>query len=318
MSKDARIVFMGTADFAVPSLEALVKSGHQIVAVVTMPDKPMGRGHKLRPSNVKLKALELGIEVLQPVKLSAPEFIDKLQSLHIDLGIVVAFRMLPKEVWSLPKMGTINLHSSLLPQFRGAAPINRAIMCGEKETGVSCFVLKHEIDMGDVLQQKSTLIGKDENAGELHDRLMMIGADLLVDTVDKYLAGDIVAKPQSDFENSTNLKPAPKIFKEDCKIDWSQTRSQLHNFVRGLSPYPLAWSDLKILASDMQTYKIFEIDPNVEDVQIPDGLGVGECFTVRNKQLFVICQDGAVRLLRLQAPGKKPMKDIDLLNGMRN
>lgn len=317
MNKNKRIVFMGTADFAVPSLEALVKAGYNVAAVVTMPDKPMGRGHRLRPSQVKVKALELGIDVLQPEKLSSQDFIDKLNEINPDLGVVVAFRMLPREVWSLPEMGTINLHSSLLPQFRGAAPINRAIMAGKKETGVSCFLLKHEIDMGDILQRRSTQIGKDENAGELHDRLMIIGAELLVDTVDKYFKDEIKPIPQEELQTDEELLPAPKIFKEDCKINWNKSKEEIHNFVRGLSPYPLAWAELSIENQPETSYKIFEIDPD-QEVEIPHKAKPGDCFSIRNKELFVKCKDGAVRLTRLQAPGKKPMRDTDILNGLRN
>ncbi|WP_231968789.1 methionyl-tRNA formyltransferase [Porphyromonas crevioricanis] len=308
---------MGTADFAVEPLKALIEAELNVVAVVTMPDKPMGRGHKVKCSTVKLCALEHGIEVLQPEKLSDLAFVDRLKQLKPDLGVVVAFRMLPREVWSLPPLGTVNLHSSLLPQYRGAAPINHAVINGESLTGVSTFLLKHEIDMGDVLDQAKTIIGPNETAGELHDKLTLLGADLLLKSVRDLLSGNSKPISQKSLETG-ELRSAPKIFKPDCEVNWGWTAVRLHNFVRGLAPLPTAWSELSIENHPAQTYKIYELDPWAEPPSgIPSRLRPGTCYVHQGKELWVGCADRAVRVTRLQPPGKRPMTDRDLLNGLR-
>ncbi len=234
--KKLRIVFLGTPEFAVPSLDAIIEAGHEVAAVVTATDKPAGRGHKMIPSAVKQYAVEHGIPVLQPAKLRDLEFLDALRGYGADIFVVIAFRMLPEEVWAMPPMGTFNLHASLLPRYRGAAPINRAVMNGDAETGVTTFLLKHEIDTGDILRQESISIAPDENVGSVHDRLMALGARVTVDTLADLAAGTAVPRPQPDGQASA----APKIFREDCEIDLSKSRESVRNHVRGLSPYPAA------------------------------------------------------------------------------
>jgi len=233
--KELRIVFMGTPEFAVPSLRALVAGGYNVVAVVTTPDKPAGRGQKLHQSEVKLAALELGLPVLQPEKLKAPEFVEAMQALKPDLGIVIAFRMLPEVIWAMPRLGTFNLHASLLPQYRGAAPINWAVINGETETGVTTFLLNHEIDKGAIIAQVRVPILPEDNVGTMYDKLMHTGTALVTETVDRIAAGDIQPMEQTGIDES-RLHPAPKIFKEDCRIDWSWEGRRIVNFVRGLSP----------------------------------------------------------------------------------
>ena len=228
--KKLRIVFLGSPEFAVPSLDAIIEAGHEVAAVVTATDKPAGRGHKMIPSAVKQYAVEHGIPVLQPAKLRDPEFLDALRGYGADIFVVIAFRMLPEEVWAMPPMGTFNLHASLLPRYRGAAPINRAVMNGDAETGVTTFLLKHEIDTGDILRQESISIAPDENVGSVHDRLMALGARVTVDTLADLAAGTAVPRPQPDGQASA----APKIFREDCEIDLSKSRESVRNHVRGL------------------------------------------------------------------------------------
>ena len=242
-----RIVFLGTPEFAVTSLDRIVSEGYNVVGVVTMPDKPAGRGHHLYQSPVKEYAVAHDIPVLQPVKLKDPEFVQALRDLKADLFIVIAFRMLPEVVWSMPPLGTFNLHASLLPKYRGAAPINRAVMNGESRTGVTTFMLKHEIDTGDVLRQEAIEIGPDENVGSVHDRLMELGSELVIDTIRHIVAGTLKPLPQEKMivDKGVEPTPAPKIFKEDCRIDWTRTAREVHNHVRGLSPYPAAWCVLK-------------------------------------------------------------------------
>jgi methionyl-tRNA formyltransferase len=258
-----RIVFMGTPEFAVASLDALVNADFNIIAVITAPDKPGGRGMQLQQSAVKKYAVEKGLNILQPEKLKAPEFLDELKSLNADLQIVVAFRMLPEIVWNMPPMGTINLHGSLLPQYRGAAPINWAIINGEKETGVTTFKLKHEIDTGNILLSQKIPIGEDETAGELHDAMKEIGAALLVKTVSKLAEGKSEEINQSSVVGlqSPELKHAPKIFTETCKIDWNNTTSKIYDLIRGLSPYPAAFTylDKKILKINFIHYPVYYI-----------------------------------------------------------
>lgn len=254
--KQLRIVFMGTPEFAVPSLRALVAGGYNIVAVVTAPDKPAGRGQKLRESEIKVAARDLGLPVLQPEKLKAPEFLEALRALHPDLGIVIAFRMLPEAVWALPRLGTFNLHASLLPQYRGAAPINWVLIHGDTETGVTTFLLNHEIDKGAILGQIRVPIQPDDNVGTLYDRLMHTGTALVTQTVDQIAAGVTTPIAQDGIDEGT-LWPAPKIFKEDCRIDWSQPGRRIRDFIRGLSPYPAAWSLLRRTDGEETTAKIF-------------------------------------------------------------
>ena len=234
---------MGTPEFAVPSLRALVAGGYNVVGVVTAPDKPAGRGQKLRQSEVKTAALELGLPVLQPEKLKAPEFVEAMQALRPDLGIVIAFRMLPEVIWAMPRLGTFNLHASLLPQYRGAAPINWAIINGETETGVTTFLLNHEIDKGGIIGQVRVPILPEDNVGTLYDKLMTTGTALVTSTVDRIAAGDIRPVEQQHIDEST-LRPAPKIFKEDCRIDWTLPGRRIADFIRGLSPYPAAWTEM--------------------------------------------------------------------------
>ena len=300
-----KIVFMGTPDFAVASLDALVQANFDIVAVVTAPDKPAGRGQKLNESAVKKYAIEKSIPVLQPEKLKNPEFLEALKSYQADLQVVVAFRMLPEVVWNMPSKGTINLHGSLLPQYRGAAPINHAIINGEKESGVTTFFLTHEIDTGDIILSDRTPIGDDETAGELHDKLMVIGANLLVKTVTAIAEGDVSEQPQP---KSDELKHAPKIFKEDCKIDWNNSTIKIHNLIRGLSPYPTAFT----LLND-KTLKVFKAEP--EDTE--PAIAAGGFLTDNKTYLKFATKDGFIKLLDIQFEGKKRMLISDFLRGMR-
>ena len=239
--KDLRIIYMGTPDFAVEPLKQLVENGYNIVGVITMPDKPAGRGHKLQYSPVKEYALSKGLTLLQPTKLKDEAFIEELKSLNADLQIVVAFRMLPEVVWNMPRLGTFNLHASLLPQYRGAAPINWAIINGETETGITTFFLTHEIDTGKIIQQEKIAIEDTDNVGIIHDKLMFKGSELVLQTVDAILRGDIKPKPQEElYQSESELKPAPKIFKETCKIDFCKTTKEVYDLIRGMSPYPAA------------------------------------------------------------------------------
>ena len=293
---------MGTPEFAVAPLKALVESGKEVVAVVTMPDKPAGRGHHVQFSAVKEYALSVGLPVLQPEKLKDEAFLSELRSYQADLQIVVAFRMLPEVVWAMPRLGTFNLHASLLPQYRGAAPINWAVIHGDTETGVTTFMLKHEIDTGNIILQERIPIGEDENVGSVHDRLMVLGTDLVLRTVDLIEQSDrngtpLPTIPQENIDAGL-LRPAPKIFKETCEIDTTKTVAEVHNFVRGLSPYPAAWCNLTIGSNTYENVKVFATEKG-------DGL-----ITLR-------CADGVISLTELQLPGKKRMKAKDLLNGLR-
>jgi methionyl-tRNA formyltransferase len=328
---DLRIVFMGTPEFAVASLDALVKAGCNIVGVVTAPDKPAGRGMKLNESAVKKYAVEHGLHVLQPEKLKNPVFIDELKVLKADLQIVVAFRMLPEVVWNMPPMGTINVHGSLLPQYRGAAPINWAVINGEQETGVTTFKLKHEIDTGDILLQQSFSIGEDETAGEVHDRMKEIGAALLVKTVKGLAEGTLKERPQTsehrpqptvdspqlitgalpssvEREPSTTLKHAPKIFTETCKIDFSKTVEEVHNLIRGLSPFPGAFTELN--------GKMLKIYRSKKETS-PNSYQGGELVTDNKTFLKFSCSNGYVHVLELQLEGKKRMSVEEFLRGYR-
>lgn len=307
--EDLRIIFLGTPEFAKASLRALVEGGYNVVAVVTMPDKPSGRGHQVQYSDVKQYALSVGLPVLQPEKLKDETFIEELRSYRADLQIVVAFRMLPEVVWAMPRLGTFNLHASLLPQYRGAAPINRAVMNGDKETGATTFMLKHEIDTGNMILQEHIPIGEDENVGSVHDRLMEMGTKLVTRTVDLIIDCETrgVELPTTPQPEIAELRPAPKIFKEDCEIQFTEkTALEVKNFVRGLSPYPAAWANLTIHGQAFENVKIFEVAvvPEYRDSAIP------------KNEIIIPCREGAVRILELQAPGKKRMEAKAFLNGL--
>lgn len=307
--KDWRIVFMGTPEFAVASLDALLQAGYHVVAVITAPDRPAGRGMKLSESAVKKYALEKGLKILQPVKLKDPDFLNELKSLNADLQVVVAFRMLPEVVWNMPPMGTINVHGSLLPQYRGAAPINWAIINGEKETGVTTFKLQHEIDTGNILLQKAIAIREDETAGELHDRMKDIGAALLVDTLKKMEEGRVDERVQSNVMDGTiQLKHAPKIFTDTCRIDWNKPVDEIYNLIRGLSPYPGAF----MLLGD-KTIKIFSAKKIVTSPSIPPG-----AYKTDGKNVLrFAAQDGYIEVLELQLEGKKRMMVDAFLRGYK-
>ena len=311
--KDLRIVFMGTPEFAVASLKRLVEEGYNIVAVVTTPDKPAGRGQKLHESDVKVAARELGLRILQPEKLRDPEFVEAMQELKPDLGIVIAFRMLPEVIWAMPRLGTFNLHASLLPQYRGAAPINWAIINGEKETGITTFLLNHEIDKGAIIAQHTEPILAEDNIGTMYDKLMTKGCDLVVDTVEKIASGDFTAIEQMHIDEAT-LKPAPKIFKDDCRIDWSWEGERIVNFVRGLSPYPAAWSPMYLNGEERGSAKIFEVkfEPKAHNGE------VGKIFSDGKESISVSCADGIIHIRSMQMAGKKRMSNHDLLLGFRD
>ena len=310
-----RIVFMGTPEFAVASLDRLIQGGCNIVTVITAPDKLGGRGMELQQSAVKKYSVEKGLPILQPERLKSPEFLDALKALNADVQIVVAFRMLPELVWNMPPMGTINLHGSLLPQYRGAAPINWAIINGEKETGVTTFKLQHEIDTGNILLQQSFTIGKEENAGEVHDRMKMIGADLLLKTI-KELANEnleeqsqpVIVKEGELFPDKNLYKHAPKIFTETCNIDWTKSIEDVYNLIRGLAPYPAAFSFLK--EKKLKIYK-------VEMVLTAPSIGVGQFETDKKTFLQFACSNGYISVKEIQLEGKKKMLIADLLRGYR-
>jgi methionyl-tRNA formyltransferase len=303
-----KIVFMGTPEFAVASLEALLEAGSEIVGVITAPDKPAGRGQKLSESAVKQYAVSKGLKVLQPEKLKNPEFLAELKALKADLQVVVAFRMLPEVVWSMPAKGTINLHASLLPQYRGAAPINWAIINGEKESGVTTFFLKQEIDTGDVLFMEKITISDDVTAGEYHDRLMNKGAGLLVKTVKAIESGRYTEQPQQQLTDGQELKHAPKIFKDDCRIDWNQPVDKIYNLIRGLSPYPAAFTQL-----NGKTYKIYKA---FKEVTTPD-TEPGSYLTNNKTYLKYACADGYIYVTDAQLEGKKRMEIEDFLRGIK-
>ncbi len=299
-----RIVFFGTPDFAVPSLKILVDNGYTIAAVVTVADKPSGRGLQLHESPVKKFAVANSIKVLQPIKLKDENFIAELKSLNADLFIVIAFRMLPEMVWTMPPIGTFNLHGSLLPKYRGAAPINWAIMNGEKETGVTTFFLKHAIDTGDILLQQKIEIAESMNAGELHDKMMLVGADVVLKTV------RLIETKNYQLQSQTGeIIHAPKIFKDDCKINWNQSVEQVNNFIRGLSPYPAAFTDL-----NGKVLKIFSGKKNIQPVEHE----VGSYITNHKSFLKFACIDGYFEVENLQLEGKQKMYVQDFLRGWRN
>jgi methionyl-tRNA formyltransferase len=306
---DLRIVFMGTPEFAVASLQALIEAGSNIVGVVTAPDKPAGRGMQLTESAVKKYAVEQGLHILQPEKLKNPEFLAELKALEADLQIVVAFRMLPEVVWSMPPLGTVNLHGSLLPQYRGAAPINWAIINGEKHTGVTTFKLKQEIDTGDILLQEKILIGENDTAGQLHDVMKEIGANLLVTTVKGLADGTLLETPQSKvMKNAGELKHAPKLFTETCTINWNKSCDEIYNLIRGLSPYPGAITKLQD--------KILKVYKSQKE-HTPHTTPIGKFVTDNNTFLKFACADGYIHLIDLQVEGKKRMLIEDFLRGYR-
>ena len=314
--KEIRIVFMGTPDFAVESLKALVENGYKVVGVITAPDKPAGRGRQLSESAVKKYALENGLNVLQPEKLKNAEFLAELESLKADLQIVVAFRMLPEVVWNMPPLGTFNLHASLLPQYRGAAPLNWAIINGERETGVTTFLLDQEIDTGRIIFQERIDIGENDSVGDLHDRMMVVGASLVLKTVDALAAGMVEAVEQTALINTPEIIiHAPKIFKDDCRIDWIRDTESVRNLIRGLSPYPAAWTELVHQnTSEIMTAKIYAAirDNN----NLPGSPGTlqsdGKTF------LKIACVDGWLSVTDIQLSGKKRMKTEELLRGFHH
>lgn len=312
-AKSLRIVFMGTPEFASTSLKRLVAEGYNIVGVVTTPDKPAGRGQKVHESDVKTMACELGLPILQPEKLRDEAFLSELKALKPDLGIVIAFRMLPEVVWAMPRLGTFNLHASLLPQYRGAAPINWAIINGESETGVTTFLLNHEIDKGAIIEQERTAIGADDNIGTLYDRLMEIGSHLVVRTVDKLASGDYTTIEQMHIDEAT-LKPAPKIFKEDGRIDWRHSAESIHNLVRGLSPYPAAWTPIFKDGAEVGSAKIFTTHFELDDSTATPGT----IRTDSRSYLAVRTADGWIYVDEIQMAGKRRMPIKDALLGWRD
>jgi len=308
--KSLRIVFMGTPEFAVASLDALVRAGCNIVGVITAPDKPAGRGMDMQQSAVKKYAVANNLKVLQPEKLKNPEFLEELKSLQADLQIVVAFRMLPEVVWNMPPMGSVNLHGSLLPQYRGAAPINWAVINGEKETGVTTFKLKHEIDTGDILLQESFPIWETDNAGDVHDRMKEIGAQLLLKTIKGLVEGTLNEIPQSSVVGgqSSLIHHAPKIFTDTCRIDWNKPFDEVYNLIRGLAPYPAAFTFLD--GKKLKVYKVSKV------AKLPS-VASGEFETDYKTFLQFACSDGYISILQLQLEGKKQMNIADFLRGYR-
>ncbi len=298
-----KIIFLGTPDFAVASLQALIEHGMQVVAVVTAPDKPAGRGMKLQQSAVKKYAVEKNIPVLQPEKLKSPEFLDELRSYHADVQVVVAFRMLPEVVWNMPPLGTINVHASLLPNYRGAAPINWAIINGEKETGVTTFKLQHEIDTGHILLQSTVGITEQDTAGTLHDKLMTAGAALIVDTLHQLEKGHVAEKPQIVLDE---YKHAPKLFTETCLIDWNHTTEHVYNLIRGLSPYPAAFTIVKD-----KKMKLFLCSKIIDAHQLQPGTLLSD----NKHSIRFACTDGFIEVNELQLEGKTRMKTDDFLRG---
>lgn len=315
--EDLRIVFMGTPEFAVGTLQRLVEGGYHVVAVVTQPDKPVGRHQDtLQPSQVKLYAQAKGLPVLQPVKMKDPEFVEQLRSFQADLQVVVAFRMLPEVVWAMPRFGTFNVHAALLPQYRGAAPINWAVINGETQTGVTTFFLDHDIDTGRIIMQKPFEIEDDFNVENVYDGLMELGAEIAVETIDRILDGDgkVESLPQEEMiPVGTELHPAPKIFKETCEINWNQEAKKVYDFIRGLSPYPGAWTTLVSSEGKETVLKVYAASKTEDITKEP----VGELLTAKNR-LMVATGDGLLNLEEVQLAGKKRMKAADFLNGFRD
>ena len=311
MESKIRIAYFGTPEFAASQLEAILNAGYEVAVVVTMPDKPAGRGRQIQFSDVKKAALEHGLPLLQPEKLKDPTFLEQLASYQANLFVVVAFRMLPTVVWQMPELGTFNLHASLLPQYRGAAPINFAIINGESETGLTTFFLNEEIDKGAIIMRERVDIRPDETAGELHDELMLLGNKVVVETIKKIESGTVSALPQEGLAANQELKPAPKITKEICNIDWSQDCLTIYNHIRGLSPYPAAHTQLVSESHDTIDLKVFAAE--LESCQ-PD-LSVGSVVTDNKKYLKIALRDGFIHLTKVQQAGKKAMPIADFLRG---
>lgn len=311
--EDLRIVFFGTPEFAVESLRAIDEAGYNIAGVVTMPDKPAGRGHRMYQSPVKEYAAARGLRLMQPARLKDPAFIDELRSLEADLFVVIAFRMLPEAVWTMPPLGTFNLHGSLLPRYRGAAPINRAVMNGDTETGVTTFFLKHEIDTGDIIDRESISVGPDDTAGDVHDRLMAIGARLTLKTIGDIVAGTLKTIPQDSLTAGTEPTPAPKIFHDDCRIDWTRTAREIHNHVRGLAPYPGAWT--RIVLDDGTEGEMKILATSLGGDAGP-GLSPGTA-EMSGGRLMAGTAGGDIEIVTLQAPGKRRMSAAEYMRGLR-
>ena len=311
-----KIVYFGTPEIASSQLEAIISAGYEVAAVVTVPDKPAGRGKKIQSSHVKETALKYGLPIMQPVSLKSPEFIEELSSLNADMFVVVAFRMLPEVVWSMPRLGTFNLHASLLPQYRGAAPINHAIINGEKETGLTTFLLDKEIDTGEIILQEKVVIEEKETAGTLHDKLMILGNKVVVDTIKMIEEGRLHSQSQESIIQRDNiqLKPAPKIFKEDCKIDWTKDAKSVFNFIRGLSPYPAAHTQLVSENGETIDLKIFDV--SLED-RPSDTYEMKQVITDGKSYLKVVLKDFYISINYLQQAGKKAMPVADYLRGAR-
>jgi methionyl-tRNA formyltransferase len=310
LKKHLRIIFFGTPEFAVASLKALVEGGKNVVAVVTAPDRPAGRGQKIRYSDIKTFALEKQLPVLQPNNLKSESFLAALKAFEPDLQIVVAFRMLPEAVWNMPPMGTFNLHASLLPQYRGAAPINWAVINGEKETGVTTFFLKHAIDTGDIILQEKAPIFENDDAGTVHDRLMELGARLTLKTVNLLEQGDVHTSPQS-IANPKAIKAAPKLFKDDCRIDWGEDVAQIHNKIRGLSPYPAAFTTIEIDGKKTRL-KVYRSSFTVGESHTPP------IAMIENGKLCIHGNGGRLFILEVQAEGKRRMNSEDFIRGIHN
>ncbi len=313
MSKsNLRIVFMGTPDFAVDTLKTLVKNNYNIVGVITSPDKPAGRGKKIQQSAVKRFAVENELNILQPTNLKNPDFIEQLRSLNADLQVIVAFRMLPEIVWDMPRLGSVNLHASLLPQYRGSAPINWAIINGEKETGVSTFSLKHKIDSGDIIFQEKVIIEETDNFETLHDKLMNVGSTLMLRTIKAIEDNNYTKINQTELLNKSNeLKTAPKIFKKDCKIDWNNNVKIIFNFIRGLSPYPAAWTEISSKDNKNFSLKIFKTSTIVEK----HSFNIGEIISDNKNYLKIAVKDGFINIEELQLQGKKRLNIKEFLRG---
>lgn len=311
--KDLRIVFLGTPEFAVESLDRIHSAGYDIAAVVTMPDKPAGRGHKLLQSPVKQWAVAHDIKVLQPVRLKDQAFVDELRSLNANLFVVIAFRMLPEVVWRMPELGTFNLHASLLPRYRGAAPINHAVMNGDTKTGVTTFFLKHEIDTGDIIAQQSIEIAPDEDAGSVHDRLMLLGADLTLATLRSIVDGTLRTISQDELLTAgEEPTPAPKIFRETCEIDWNRSADEIHNHVRGLAPYPAAWTRLTLPGQAGATeMKVLKVAPAGNT-----SLDAGQAIIDHGRLIVGCAGQTAVEILQLKPEGKRAMAAADFLRGL--
>jgi methionyl-tRNA formyltransferase len=310
-----RVVYMGTPDFAVEPLKAILDAGIEVVGVVTVPDKPAGRGQKIQHSPVKAYALSRGLKLLQPEKLRDESFVTELRTLTPDIAVVVAFRMLPEVVWGIPRLGTFNLHASLLPQYRGAAPINWAIINGETVTGITTFLIDQKIDTGRILFQERIPIDPDETAGELHDKLMASGANLVVETIRALASGEITAIPQETMLTGTAvLKPAPKLYRETCRICWGEPSTKIHNLIRGLSPYPGAWTEMSMSNGDVIQVKILRSRLSEVGVNQP----AGDVYVSPKKSITVACGNGSIEIALLQAAGKKAMPPEEYLRGLHN